>query len=44
MRLSKTVTVVLVVLVGLVLWAWIDGGPKPQRLIEEPVTLPANAR
>jgi len=44
MRLNRTVTVLLVVVVAIVLWAWIDGGRKPQRMIEEPVTLPGHGR
>ncbi len=34
----------LVFLVLLMLFAWIDGGREPQRLIEQPVELPQAAR
>ena len=44
MRLNRTALIVLVVLVAIVLWAWIDGGLRPQRLIEQPVTLPGTGR
>ena len=44
MRLNRTVTVLLVALVAVVLLAWIEGGQKPQRLIEQPVVLPGAVR
>jgi hypothetical protein len=34
----------LILLVLILLFAWIDGGREPQRLIEQPVVLPEGAR
>lgn len=44
MRLNRTVTVLLVALLAILLFAWIEGGPKSQRLIEQPVELPGTAQ
>ena len=41
MRLNKMGKGLLVLLVLLLLFAWLDGGREPQRLIEQPVELPA---
>jgi hypothetical protein len=43
MRLNTTGKIVLGLLLAILLWAWIDGGREPQRLIREPVTLPGAA-
>jgi hypothetical protein len=44
MRLNKIGRGLLVLLVLVLLFAWIDGGREPQRLIEQPVVLPEAAR
>ena len=44
MRLNKTGKVVLVQLVLISAYAWVNGGHRQQRLIEEPVELPGTAR
>ena len=41
MRLTKLRLVLLVLLVLVLLVVWYDGGREPQRLIEQPVDLPA---
>lgn len=44
MRLSKLQLGLLALVVLFLLLAWYDGGREPQRLIEQPVELPENAR
>jgi len=44
MRLNKFAKAALVLLVLIVLFAWIDGGREPLRMIEQPVELPEAAR
>ncbi|MEO6152742.1 MAG: hypothetical protein ABIT09_06150 [Croceibacterium sp.] len=44
MRLNTTGRIVLAVLLVTLLWAWIDGGREPQRLIRQAVTLPEVGR
>ena len=44
MRLNKFAKILLVLLVLVLLFAWIDGGREPLRLIEQPVELPEAAR
>jgi len=41
MKSRKVRLVLLVLLVVILLVAWIDGGREPQRMIEQPVDLPA---
>jgi predicted alpha/beta hydrolase len=43
MKSRKVRMVLLVLLVVILLVAWIDGGREPQRMIEQPVDLPATA-
>jgi hypothetical protein len=39
-RLMSIVAIILVLILGLLLLAWVDGGREEDRLIVEPVTLP----
>jgi hypothetical protein len=41
---KRTLTVIAIVIVAVVAYAWIDGGREPQRMIEQPVSLPDGAR
>jgi hypothetical protein len=41
---KRTLTVIAIVIVAVVAYAWIDGGREPQRMIEQPVSLPEGAR
>ena len=41
MRLKKIWLVLIVLLAVFLVIAWYDGGREPQRLIEQPVQLPA---
>jgi hypothetical protein len=44
MRLNKTGKIVLVLLILIVAFAWIDGGREPRHLIVQQVQLPEDAR
>ena len=41
---KRTLTIIAIVIVAVVAYAWIDGGREPQRMIEQPVPLPEGAR
>ena len=41
---KRTLTVIAIVIAAVVAYAWIDGGREPQRMIEQPVSLPEGAR
>ncbi|MGZ3248540.1 MAG: hypothetical protein ACXWJC_00235 [Croceibacterium sp.] len=40
----RLLTILAVIVVGVIAFAWIDGGREQQRMIEQPVTLPEAAR
>ena len=44
MKKLMLIAAALVLLVLIVLFAWIDGGREPLRMIEQPVELPEAAR
>jgi hypothetical protein len=44
MRLNKTGKIVLLLLVLIPAFAWIDGGREPRHLIVQPVQLPEGGR
>jgi len=41
---KRTLTVIAIVIVVVLAYAWIDGGREPQRMIEQSVPLPEGAR
>jgi len=41
---KRILTVIGIVILALLAFAWIDGGREEQRLIEQPVDLPESAR
>jgi len=41
---KRILTLLAVMIVALVAFAWIDGGREQQRMIEQPVPLPEGAR
>jgi hypothetical protein len=41
---KRTLTFIAIVIVVVLAFAWIDGGREPQRMIDQPVSLPEGAR
>ena len=41
---KRILTVLAIVVVAVIAFAWIDGGREQQRMIEQPVSLPESAR
>ena len=41
---KRILTVLAIVVVAVIAFAWIDGGREQQRIIEQPVPLPESAR
>ena len=41
---KRTLTIIAIVVIAVLSFAWIDGGREPQRMIEQPVPLPEGAR
>jgi hypothetical protein len=41
---KRTLTLLAIILVAVLGFAWIDGGREQQRMIEQPVPLPEGAR
>jgi hypothetical protein len=41
---KRTLTLITLIVVAVLAFAWIDGGREQQRMIEQPVALPEGAR
>lgn len=41
---KRILTVLAIIVVAVLAFAWIDGGREPQRIIEQPVPLPKGAQ